>query len=68
MAITIGQELGSYEIMEMLGRGGTGVVYRVLDTRLNRPVGIKLSSEHLADAAARRLFQREAQMPAIFGQ
>ena len=39
-----------------------GVVYRALDTKLNRPVAIKLLSEDLADAAARRRFQREAQM------
>ena len=38
-----------------------GVVYRALDTKLNRPVAIKLLSDDLADAAARRRFQREAQ-------
>ena len=38
-----------------------GVVYRALDTKLNRPVAIKLLSDELADAAARRRFQREAQ-------
>jgi serine/threonine protein kinase/Tfp pilus assembly protein PilF len=38
-----------------------GAVYRALDTKLNRPVAIKLLSDDLADAAARRRFQREAQ-------
>src|ERR1700681_1034166 len=38
-----------------------GVVYRALDTNLNRPVAIKLLSDDLADAVARRRFQREAQ-------
>ena len=38
-----------------------GVVYRALDTKLNRPVAIKLLSDELADAAARRRFQLEAQ-------
>ena len=38
-----------------------GVVYLALDTRLNRPVAIKLLSEALTDPAARRRFQREAQ-------
>jgi serine/threonine-protein kinase len=37
-------------------------VYRALDTRLNRPVAIKFLSGYLADAAARRRFQREAEM------
>ena len=39
-----------------------GTVYRALDTKLNRPVAIKFLSADLADATARRRFQREAQM------
>jgi len=39
-----------------------GTVYRALDTKLNRPVAIKVLSDELADASARRRFQREAQM------
>ena len=35
-----------------------GVVYRALDTNLNRPVAIKVLSDELADSAARRRFQR----------
>ena len=38
-----------------------GVVYRALDTKLNRPVAIKFLSNEFADAAARHRFQREAQ-------
>ena len=37
-------------------------MFRAYDTRLNRPVAIKFLSDDLADAAARRRFQREAQM------
>lgn len=44
------------------GKGGMGVVYRALDTRLNRPVAVKFLSEGFADAAARRRFTPEAQM------
>ena len=39
-----------------------GAVYRALDTKLSRSVAIKFLSSDLADAAARRRFQREAQM------
>ena len=61
MALTIGTQLGAYEITELLGQGGMGVVYRARDSRLNRSVAIKLLSNELADAEARRRFQRESQ-------
>jgi serine/threonine protein kinase len=54
-------EIGSYKIESQLGEGGMGVVYKALDTKLNRRVAVKLLSDKLADAAARRRFQREAQ-------
>ena len=57
-----GLRLGVYVVQAPLGAGGMGVVYRALDTKLNRPVAIKFLSDDLADAAARRRFQREAQM------
>ena len=38
------------------------MVYRALDTTLNRPVAVKFLFDDLADPAARRRFQREAQM------
>src|SRR6476469_7787462 len=56
-----GTQIGSYRIEAQLGEGGMGTVYRALDTKLNRPVAIKVLSDELADAAARRRFQREAQ-------
>src|SRR5437762_6049411 len=57
----IGQTVGHYRIEAKLGEGGMGQVYRAQDTRLNRPVAVKFLSEDLADPAARRRFQREAQ-------
>ena len=39
-----------------------GDVYRAVDTKLNRPVALKFLADDLADAAARRRFQREAQL------
>src|SRR5262249_32022067 len=54
--------IGSYRIEAKLGEGGMGVVFRALDTKLNRNVAIKLLADDLADAPARRRFQLEAQM------
>src|SRR2546427_11508715 len=62
MAVNTGTQLGPYRIEAALGAGGMGVVYRALDTKLNRPVAIKFLADDVADAAARRRFQREAQM------
>jgi len=61
-ALAPGTLIGVYRIEAPLGEGGMGTVYRALDTKLNRPVAIKVLSDDLADAAARRRFQREAQM------
>src|SRR5260370_38074793 len=61
MSLAAGSKLGPYEILAVVGAGGMGEVYRALDTKLNRPVAVKLLSDELADAAACRRFQREAQ-------
>jgi serine/threonine protein kinase/Tol biopolymer transport system component len=61
MGLPNGTRVDSYEIVAPLGAGGMGVVYRAFDTRLNRSVAIKFISDELADPAARRRFQREAQ-------
>src|SRR2546428_6614850 len=61
MAVNTGTQLGPYRIEAALGEGGMGVVYRALDTKLNRPVAVKFLFDDLADPAARRRFQREAQ-------
>src|SRR6185295_179804 len=57
-----GTLIGAYRVEAPLGEGGMGTVYRATDTKLNRPVAIKFLSDQLADVAARRRFQREAQM------
>src|SRR5262245_40952558 len=63
MAITIGQQLGSYEITALLGKGGMGEVYRARDTKLKRDVAIKiLPDEFSRDADRVSRFQREAEV------
>jgi len=57
----IGRTLGRYRILEQIGGGGMGVVYRALDARLERDVAVKvLPSGALVDEAARRRFRQEA--------
>jgi serine/threonine protein kinase len=57
--------LGPYEVLEWIGRGGMGVVFKALDERLNRIVAVKVLAPALAgDDVARRRFLREAQAAA----
>jgi serine/threonine protein kinase/tetratricopeptide (TPR) repeat protein len=60
-----GQRLSQYEIMERLGVGGMGIVYKARDTRLDRIVAIKVLSDHLlADTDAGERFLVEARAAA----
>src|SRR6516225_5855412 len=62
MSLQIGQQLGSYQITALLGKGGMGEVYRARDTRLRRDVAIKtLPDEFNRDPERLARFQREAE-------
>ena len=61
-------EIGSYRVERKLVQGGMGVVYRAIDTRLNRPVEIKfLASEvpDIDDAAGSRARRRRPRLSTI---
>src|SRR2546422_531764 len=60
MASMIGQTLGHYRIEAKLGEGGMGIVYRALDTRLQRLAAIKVLAEGVVSPERRKRFVQEA--------
>jgi serine/threonine-protein kinase len=57
--------LGDYEIVEVIGRGGMGIVLKGFQKELNRYIAVKVLAPHLAQSpAARKRFAREAQAAA----
>ncbi len=63
MSLPPGTRLGPYEIVDLLGVGGMGEVYRARDTRLDRTVAIKVLSPGIGnDREFRSRFEREARL------
>jgi eukaryotic-like serine/threonine-protein kinase len=63
MNLNPGTRIGPYEIKSPLGEGGMGIVYRALDTQLQREVALKLLPDNVAkDADRLARFEREAQV------
>ena len=61
----IGTELAGYRIEGLVGRGGMGVVYRAVQTRLERHVALKILAPELAhDTGFRERFERESHLAA----
>ena len=63
MALTVGSQLGPYQVTAKIGEGGMGEVYRARDTKLDRDVALKVLPEAFTqdpDRLAR--FEREAKV------
>src|SRR5688572_13614900 len=62
MPLTKGTRLGPYEILEPLGQGGMGEVYRARDERLQRDIAVKVIHPELVTADSLGRFRREARV------
>ena len=61
----IGTTISHYKILEKLGEGGMGVVYKALDLKLDRPVAIKFLPQHLSTSQDNKArFMQEARATA----
>lgn len=57
----VGSTISHYKVVEKLGSGGMGDVWKAQDTKLHRTVALKLLASHLLrDEEARKRFHREA--------
>ncbi|HKW57822.1 MAG TPA: protein kinase [Candidatus Acidoferrum sp.] len=62
-----GGTISHYRVLEKIGEGGMGVIYKAQDTRLERVVALKVVRDFAADATARRRLWQEARAAAQLG-
>ena len=61
LSLMIGRTIAHYEVLELIGKGGMGVVYKARDTRLKRFVALKiLPAEKISDPVRKQRFMHEA--------
>ena len=65
MPLTPGTKLGNYEVVESVGAGGMGEVYRARDTKLDRKVALKILPPELAESEEHRAVSHERQKPSL---
>ena len=56
----VGQNIGKYRVLDRIGRGGMGTVYRAIDETLHREVAIKVLNAELNDPEVAKRFRAEA--------
>ena len=56
----VGELIGKYRVVEQVGRGGMGTVFRAVDETLHRDVALKMLNADLNDPALGRRFRAEA--------
>ena len=65
MAMTVGQKLGSYQILGLIGSGGQGEVYRAHDSTLKRDVAIKVLPEGPAAESEHRSEEHTSELQSL---